>query len=174
MPKIDWLTFGYRKFVLCTAEADGQRMGRGSQQKNLAGNKHHSTYQTKMGISEVKQVKLLAKLLFKLFDDSYEFHLLQLFKRMLLSTLCCNNLNLSLTRNSSLRFYFVSLIFFFLLIRFFNKNNAPNYFLFVFLSYFTLTLTAYALALEFFFSLLFCLSFFFSVLLNIRVFKIML
>lgn len=129
----------------------------------------------KMGISEVKQVKLLAKLLFKLFDDSYEFHLLQLFKRMLLSTLCCNSLNLSLTRNSSLRFYFVSLIFFFLLnIRFFNKNNAPNYFLFVFLSYFTLTLTAYALALEFFFSLLFCLSFFFSVLLNIRVFKIML
>lgn len=64
-----------------------------------------------MGISEVKQVKLLAKLLFKLFDDSYEFHLPQLFKRMLLSTLCCNNLNLSLTRNSSLRFYFVSLIF---------------------------------------------------------------
>ena len=110
-----------------------------------------------MGISEVKQVKLLAKLLFKLFDDSYEFHLLQLFKRMLLSPLCCNSLNLSLTRNSSLRFYFVSLIFFFLLnIRFFNKNNAPNYFLFVFLSYFTLTLTAYALALEFFFSLLFC------------------
>lgn len=129
----------------------------------------------KMGISEVKQVKLLAKLLFKLFDDSYEFHLLQLFKRMLLSTLCCNSLNLSLTGNSSLPFYFVSLIFFFLLnIRFFNKNNAPNYFLFVFLSYFTLTLTAYALALEFFFSLLFCLSFFFSVLLNIRVFKIML
>lgn len=116
----------------------------------------------------MKQVKLLAKLLFKLFDDSYEFHLLQLFKRMLLSTLCCDSLNLSLTRNSSLRFYFVSLILFFLLnIRFFNKNNAPNYFLFVFVSYFTLTL-------EFFFSLLFCLSFFFSVLLNIRVFKIML
>lgn len=70
------------------------------------------TKKKKMGISEVKQVKLLAKLLFKLFDDSYEFHLLQLFKRMLLSTLCCNSLNLSLTRNSSLRFYFVSLIFF--------------------------------------------------------------
>lgn len=66
----------------------------------------------KKGISEVKQVKLLAKLLFKLFDDSYEFHLLQLFKRMLLSTLCCDSLNLSLTRNSSLRFYFVSLILF--------------------------------------------------------------
>ena len=46
-----------------------------------------------MGISEVKQVKLLAKLLFKLFHDNYEFHLVQLFKRMLLSTLCCNNLN---------------------------------------------------------------------------------